>query len=546
MHQTPRLIATGALAICLAAPAAALADVKLPAFFGDHMVLQQELPIPVWGTADPGEAVTVSASGESAKTTAGPDGKWMVKLDPLSPSDKATTLTVTGKNTLTFQDVLIGEVWVCSGQSNMEFPLQGAHNAATAIPAATDPQLRLFHVDHKTSHTPVDDVKGKWELSSPATVRTFTAVGYFFGKELRARLKRPVGLIESNWGGTPAQAWTSLDGLGKDPILSQYVKDWHSIDANYTRAAADYPAAQAAFRQAQADWNTKYQKDWIATLAQWNQAVQQAVAAKQPLPRRPATPAPMPQAPADPEGGPNSASTLYNGMIHPLQPFAIRGAIWYQGESNAGRAEEYRTLFPRMITDWREKWGEGDFPFLFVQLAAFGHDEVGWPVLRDAQAGTLSLPKTGMATAIDIGLPDNIHPMDKEDVGKRLALSALHVAYGQRLIYSGPIFKSLSKNGSSLAVSYKHLGGGLVIGKSPWIGPHAEALPMDRLVGFEIAGADGKWAPADAKIDDDTVVLSGSTVLDPVAARYDWKAYPEGNLYNKAGLPATPFTGKAQ
>ena len=254
----------------------------------------------------------------------------------------------------------------------------------------------------------------------------------------------------------------------------------------------------------------------------------------------------MPQRPQDPTGGSGAPGTLFNGMIAPLEPYAIRGAIWYQGESNAGRAEEYRTLFPRMITDWRETWGEGDFPFLFVQLAGFGNDDVGWPIVRDAQAQTLSLPKTGMATAVDIGLPENIHPMDKLDVGKRLALAAMHVAYDQRLVYSGPVFESVKRDGSALDVTFKHVRTGLVIGKSPWIGPGAEALPMDHLVGFELAGADGKWTPADAKIDANTVVVSSTAVPSPVEVRYDWKAYPEGNLYNKAGLPAPPFHGKVE
>jgi sialate O-acetylesterase len=234
-------------------------------------------------------------------------------------------------------------------------------------------------------------------------------------------------------------------------------------------------------------------------------------------------------------------------MVAPIQPYAIRGVIWYQGETNAPRAQEYRTLFPRMIKDWREKWGEGDFPFLYVQLAGYHADNTeNWPNLRDAQLQTLSLPATGMATAVDIGLPTNIHPMDKMDVGKRLALAARHVAYGEDLVYSGPIFKGVKKDANALRVSFDDLGSGLVIGQSPWVGPGAPVLPTDHLVGFEVAGADGKWKPADAKIDGDDVVVSSADVPAPVAVRYDWAAYPEGNLYNKEGLPASPFHGTVE
>jgi len=510
------------------------------------MVLQQDMPVPVWGTADPGEAVTVTLGTHCGKATAGADGKWTLKLAPISASAQGMQMTVAGKNTVTFQDVLIGEVWVCSGQSNMEFGLGGAHNADAVIPQANDPQMRLFHVMNKTAHTPLSDVVGKWELSAPQTVGNFTAVGYFFGKELRTKLNRPMGLIETCWGGTPAEAWTSLDGLKKEPALAHAVREWEQIDAGYQKALAAFPALSSAYDAAIKDWNAKYRKDFDAANTQWNQDATKARAAHQPEPPRPVPPVAEPQRPQDPTGGPGEPTALYDGMIAPLQPYAIRGAIWYQGESNAGRAEEYRTLFPRMITDWRETWGEGDFPFLFVQLAGFGNDDVGWPIVRDAQAQTLSLPKTGMATAVDIGLPENIHPMDKLDVGKRLALAAMHVAYDQRLVYSGPVFESVKRDGSALDVTFKHVRTGLVIGKSPWIGPGAEALPMDHLVGFELAGADGKWTPADAKIDANTVVVSSTAVPSPVEVRYDWKAYPEGNLYNKAGLPAPPFHGKVE
>jgi sialate O-acetylesterase len=547
MKNSPHCIVVAALSILLAGSLRASAELKLPSIFGDHMVLQDGMPLPVWGTADPGQEVTVTFGEKSAKATAGADGKWEVKLPPIKASSQPGTMTVAaGAQTLQFSDVLVGEVWVCSGQSNMEFPLAAAHNSATELPQANDAQLRLFLVKKTEAHTPAADVTGQWQVCTPESARGFTAVGYFFAKELRTKLSEPVGLIGTYWGGTPAEAWTSLDGLKQDAMLAHYVQRWEQLDAGYAKAHADLPAATAAYKAAFAEWQAKYGKDYAAALKQWAEENKQAMLAHQAMPRRPNPPAPIPLAP-DPNGGPGAPAGLYNGMVAALQPYAIRGAIWYQGEANAGRAEEYRTLFPRLIKDWREKWGEGDFPFLWVQLAAYHADDSdAWPNLRDAQLATLSLPKTGMATAVDIGLPTNIHPMDKLDVGKRLALAARHVAYGEKLVYSGPIFKSATKDGAALRVQFHDLGSGLEIGQSPWVGPGADTLPADHLVGFEIAGADGAWKPADAKIDGNAVVVSSADVPNPAEVRYDWKAYPEGNLYNKDGLPAVPFHGKAE
>ncbi|HEX4083524.1 MAG TPA: sialate O-acetylesterase [Chthoniobacteraceae bacterium] len=541
MTHPLRRTATAAAALILAGSSAALANVKLPAIFGDHMVLQQGMPVPVWGTADPGEPITVTVDGQSAQTKAGDDGKWMVKLKPLKPPGDAVSLTVKGKNTLTIKDVLIGEVWVCSGQSNMEFSLRNTNNAQIDLPAASDPQLRFFVVAHKTAHTPEPDVQGKWVLCSPDSSTNFTAVGYFFGRELRHTLKQPVGLIATYWGGTPAQSWTSLEGLQKEPVLAHYVNDWKKIDADYAQAAIGYPAALAAYGKEMEEWRQMHGAEYNDLIAKWKEASLKAIAAKASPPPRPTPPAPLPKRPIDPSGGEHSAATLYNGMIAPLIPYAIRGTIWYQGESNAGAAEEYRTLFPAMIKDWRAKWGEGNFPFLWVQLAGFHADDTDkWPNLRDAQARTLSLPATGMATAVDIGLPANIHPTDKYDVGKRLSLIALDVAYGRKLVDSGPVFKGVQKDPKGLRVEFQDNGSALKIGKTPW--PRQEyMLPMDHLVGFELAGADDKWQPANAVIDGKSVLVSSSTVPDPTQVRYDWKSFPEGNLYNMDNLPATPF-----
>jgi sialate O-acetylesterase len=532
-----------ALVLLLALHPLLRAEVKLPAIFGDHMVLQGGAKLPVWGTAAPGEAVTVTLGADSAKATADASGKWRVDLNPLPAATTALTMTVAGTNTLTFQDVLIGEVWLCSGQSNMEFPMSREYDASVKIPQANDPQLRLFLVAKKTSIDPVDDVTGSWQLCTPDSVKEFSAVGYFFGRQLRQKLHRPVGLIGSYWGGTPAQSWTSLEGLQKDAELQHYVQDVQKTRASLPQATADYPAKMAAYKSAMMAWEQKRKAD--------------ALAAGQPVPV--GSGPGMPQPPVTPDGGQRAPANLYNGMIAPLIPYAIKGALWYQGEANAGAAAEYRVLFARMITDWRERWAEGDFPFLFVQLAGYevnratvpaplqaklaeATDET-WPFLRDSQTKTLALPNTGMATAIDIGNPNNIHPTDKEDDGKRLALLARHIAYGEDLVDSGPMYKSMTVSGGAISLSFTETGGGLVIGKAPWVAPAPDgrAVPTDKLRGFIIAGADQKWVPARAKIVGHHVIVSSPEVSAPAAVRYDWTGFPDGNLYNTEGLPAPSF-----
>ena len=532
------------------------ADVRLPAIFGDHMVLQQDGKIPVWGWADPHEPVTVTLGGDTVKTTADDSGKWSVNLKPVKASATPLVLTVTGKNTLTFNDVLVGDVWVCSGQSNMEFDLAGnmgtyhgfggAANAATAVPAANDPQLRLFIVKRKMALHPESDVVGSWQVCTPETAAQFSAVGYFFGQELRHTLNRPIGLIGTYWGGMPAQAFTSLSGLEKAPPFTNYVTLYQNVLAAYPKAKEDYPAVLAAYKDRLQKWNQTVGADYNSQLKQWQDAVAQAKAGGQPVPPKPTPSVPMPKAPNAPEGAPNTPSVLFNGMIAPLIPFAIKGVIWYQGESNADNGPEYATLFPRMITDWREKWGEGDFPFLYVELAKFRTpqtqpSEGGWAWLRDAQFKTLSLPNTGMASAVDVGNPTDIHPKDKLDVGLRLALAAKHVAYGQNLVYSGPLYDSMKIEGNKIRISFTEVGGGLQLGTPPWT-PDGSAPPAPtELTGFAIAGADQKWVWAKALIDGNTVVVSSDDVASPVAVRYGWGSCPSINLYNKEGLPASPF-----
>ena len=540
-----RFLKNWASVLMLATIGTLRADVKMPAIFGDHMVLQQGAVLPVWGTADPGEKVTVTVRGETVAATADGDGHWMAKLPALPAGTAPTAMTVTGKNKLSFSDVLVGEVWVCSGQSNMEFGMAGAHDASTEIPQANDPQLRLFHVDHKTSLQPETDVTGSWQLCTPETVRGFTAVGYFFGHELRNNLKRPVGLIESSWGGTVAQAWTSVSGLAKEPALHNYIVAHDHALAAYPKAQADFAANTATYQAAMAAWNRDVNPGFQAALKDWAKADQAAKAAGQPSPRRPLPSTPAPRPPSDPSGGPGVPANLFNGMIAPLIPYAIKGTIWYQGESNAGAAIEYRTLFGRMITDWREKWGEGDFPFLFVQLASFDAGPTPlWAYLRESQLKTLALTKTGMASAVDLGdfaSLKNIHPHDKHDVGLRLALAAKHVAYGEDVVYSGPIFASAKTEGDAIRVNFTHTGDGLVIGRPPWIAPTAPPWPSDKLTGFEIAGDDGNYVPADAKIDGKSVLVSSAQVAKPVDVRFAWSNIVITNLYNKEGLPAAPF-----
>jgi sialate O-acetylesterase len=398
-------------------------------------------------------------------------------------------------------------------------------------------------VAKKSSLDPSDDVTGKWELCTPETARDFSAVGYFFAKDIRQDLHKPVGLIGSYWGGSPAQAWTSISGLQKRPELKHYVADVEKTRADFSKATAAYPAAVAKY-QTQVDAWTKSPDGTAYTAAYkaWRDVNNKAKEAGQDSMRAPGTPKSKPKPPVEPDGGYKSPVVVYNGMIAPLIPYAIKGVIWYQGEENGHKGYEYRALFPNMISDWREKWGQGDFPFIFVQLPNYNESVMQvWPFLREAQAMTLSLPNTGMATGIDVGDPKNIHPQDKVDIGHRVALVARHVAYNEQLVYTGPTYGSMKIEGNSIHVTYTTKGSDLVIGKAPWVAPGAQPRPTDKLLGFTITGDDKKWAPANATISGDEVIVSSPQVPKPVAVRYNWANAPEGNLYNKAGLPAFPF-----
>lgn len=479
------------------------AEVRLANLFQDHMVLQQGQKVAVWGTAAPGERVTVSLAGKQASALAGEDGRWRVELGPLAAGGPFE-MRVEGQNALTLQDVLVGEVWVCSGQSNMAWPVERAANPEQEISQANYPLIRFFTVRQKVAQEPQSEVEGTWEVCSPQTVGHFSAVGYFFARELHRTLGVPVGMINSSWGGTPAEAWTSRPALEADPALRPILENWERVLANYPQALQRYQER----------------------LKQWGEEAAKAKAEGRAVP-------PRPQPPLGP-GHPWTPGGLFNGMIAPLTPFAIRGVIWYQGESNAGRAYQYRRLFPTLIQDWRRAWGRGDFPFLFVQLANFMKtlpepSESAWAELREAQSMALSLPKTGMAVAIDIGEADDIHPKNKQEVGRRLALAALAIAYGKDVVYSGPLYESMSIEGNRIRLRFKHVDGGLV------------AKDGEGLKGFAIAGEDRKFVWAEARIEGDTVVVSSPQVPNPVAVRYAWADNPVCNLYNRAGLPASPF-----
>jgi sialate O-acetylesterase len=532
------------------------ADVKMPAIFGDHMVLQQEQKLPVWGTADPGEKVTVTAGDHTGTATADDKGKWRVDLALFAVNTPPLSVTVAGKNTLKFEDVLIGEVWLASGQSNMELPLSALPVAAETEAHAADPQLRLFLVTKNTSTEAQTDVGGKWELADAKSVQPFSAIGYFFGRELRAKLNRPMGVIGSYWGGTPASAWISLSGLQKAPSFQSYV-DQHTWVLDYI---AHYQEKLAAYQKDIKAWKDADKGAYDARLQQWSTDSDKATKAGQPAPPKPEPPASMPHEPPDESKDFHLSAALYDGMISPLVPYGIKGVIWYQGENNTGNPIEYRTLFPRLIVDWREKWGQGDFPFLFVQLAGLalgGHfdaydkptgdpgfplvRDADWPLLREAQAMALALPNTGMATAIDVGDVGGIHPADKLDVGLRLALAARHVGYGENIVYTGPVFDKMTVEGNSIRVSFKEVGGGLVIADGPITLAGCLPTPTNELLGFVIAGADQKYVLAKARIDGSSVVVSSPDVPSPVAVRYDWANLTQANLYNKEGLPALPF-----
>lgn len=501
-----------------------LAEVHPNSLFSSGAVLQRDTDIPVWGRAKDGEKVTVQFDGQHAEAVT-KDGKWMVTLKP-HKAGGPFTLTIAGENTVTIENVLVGEVWVCSGQSNMQFRFSKCADAATEGPAANYPQLRMFNVANKSSLQPLDDVSGKWTECSPQSVGGFSAVGYYFGRDIHKALGVPVGMINSALGGTPAEAWTSLTGLEKDQELHSYVEAVKSRLANYNQTNAKYSEELKDYNEKSKEWNEKFGNAYNEAVKTWTQENEKNKAEGKPSLPKPTPASPRPALPTAPDGGPRSPTNLFNGMIAPLIPYAIKGVIWYQGEANSGKALEYRTLFPRLITDWREKWGRGEFPFLFAQIAPFQGQR---PEIREAQLLTWQkVPNTSMVVTTDVGNPTDIHPTQKGPVGDRLALAARALAYGEKLEYSGPVFDTLKMDQHRAIVTFKHTGGGLMANGGD-------------LKGFTIAGADKKFVPAKAEIQGDHVVITSDEVETPVAVRYGWANAPDVNLFNKEGLPASPF-----
>ena len=459
-----------------------LADVKLPNVIGSGMVLQRDMAVPVWGWAEAGEEVTVSFAGQTKKTKTGDDGKWTVSLDPLKANGNGSALTITGKNKITLENVLVGEVWICSGQSNMEWAIKQSMNPKEEAAAANYPQIRLFNVPgHTVSPLPKDEGAGQWQVCDPNSANNFSAVGYFFGRRLHKDLKVPVGLIGSNWGGTRIEPWTTLAGFESVPELSKI-----------------------------ADQVKNYKQDTRV--------------------------------------GGGQPSAIYNSMVHPLTPFAMRGGIWYQGESNGNEGITYYQKKHALVNGWRKAFQNKDLAFYWVQLANFQKESDkpeggdGWAKLREAQTQALDIPGTGMAVITDIGAANDIHPRNKQDVGWRLAQWALHQTYGQKdLVPSGPLYKSHKVEGKTIRLSFDHVGSGLIVGKKNGLEPTAE-VKDGKLEHFSISGKDNKWVWADARIDGQTVVVESKEVTEPVAVRYGFTMNPaKANLYNKEGLPAGPF-----
>ncbi|OAM91657.1 sialate O-acetylesterase [Termitidicoccus mucosus] len=476
--------------------------------FTDHAVLQREKLVPVWGTASVRERITVSFAGHVVATTADADGRWRVDLPALEASAEPRDLVIAGATErLSLHDILVGEVWLASGQSNMEWWLKWTFDADLEIRASGNfPLIREFKVDHTVADTPATTVRGQWKPNGPDTSGNFSAVAYYFARDLALHLRVPVGIVCSAWGGTELECWTPESAI----LSSKYSK---TIKARWESTIVKFPDYGAAI--------AKYEKD----LALWRTARDAALATRKDFSD------PKPIEPVGP-GHRLTPSGLYNGMIAPLIPYAWRGVIWYQGESNAGRGDEYKELFPLMISAWRNSFGQDNIPFFWIQIPSFGGGDSNgtvWASLREAQAHALSLPATGQAVTLDIGSVTDVHPRNKLPVGRRLVRLALHRAYGFDVLDRGPVVASTVREGDSYQVRFDNVSKGL-------------QTPYADLGGFELAGADRVFHPAKAKIEGTgTVILSSSKVSDPVAVRYAWRNAPNAGLFNMDGLPAEPF-----
>lgn len=484
----------------IALSSALLANVSLPGIFSDHMVLQRDQKNPVWGKAEPGEKITVQIAGQSHSTKTGRNGKWRVKLDPMQAGGPHT-LKVKGENTVTIEDVLVGEVWFCSGQSNMEWSINNTYNAEVEKVSANFPQIRLLTVQKLGTQTPAEDITGNWQVCSPDTVGDFSAVGYLFGRRLHNALNVPIGLIDNAWGGSAAEAWIPRDVLAKHSRYDELLQHWDE------QVAANPPGS---FEKKLEEYQA-----WIKS----------------------GRPDPQQRRPRDILSGQHRPANIYNGMVAPTVGYGMRGVIWYQGETNGGRGYQYTHMFPLLIQTMRDLWQQEDFPFYWVQLADFTEevDEPGdsaWAELRDAQTMTLdALPNTGQAVIIDVGEGRDIHPRDKQTVAHRLARWALANDYGFDIAYQSPRYKSMEVVGDKVRITLDHVSdGGL------W------SFDVKEVIGFSIAGKDQKFVWADAKILSDNVVeVWSDEISKPAAVRYGWAQNPRLNLFDRNGLPVTPF-----
>jgi len=479
------------------------AETMLASPFTDHAVLQREIAVPVWGKATPGEAITVSFRGQKVSTTTGANGSWAVRLAPMAATAEGGDLIVSGASTMTLHDVVVGEVWIASGQSNIEWPLSMARDGKADVSAANSPLIRHLKIEKTPSDLPAESVKTSgWQTATPQTAGGFSAIGYYFAQALAENLKVPVGIVNSSWGGTPIESWLAKPELEKSSAWHRFEAEWKEALKVFPQKSAEYPALDIAWRKADEEERATGKKNVL----------------------------PWPQPPVGP-GTAYAPGGLFNGMILPLTPYAFRGVLWYQGESNVGRHAEYRDLLPRMIKSWRTVWPEGDFPFFIVQIPNYADgDPTGrkWAELRDAQESALKLPATAMATTIDVGDASVIHPTNKKPVGERLALIALHQIYDQRSVeWAGPTVQSIQTEGAIVRVKFTHATG-LISRKAP-------------VSGFEVAGADKVFYRAAAAIEGDTVRVSAPKITAPVAVRYAWTNDPPVSLYNSAGLPAAPF-----
>ena len=483
------------LGICISAQA----EVSLPNIFGDHMVFQREQANPVWGKATPGEKVSVSIGEQFHTTTTSIDGSWRVTLEPLEVGGPYE-LEIQGNNTLIFSDILVGEVWVCSGQSNMQWPVRASADVELQVASANYPEIRLLSVPQIASQEPRDNFNGSWDICNPKTVADFSAVGYSFGRRLHNTLGVPIGLIDNAWGGSAVEAWIPRDTLESAGQYDELLSSWDEKAAAMTDQI--FAAKVATY------------KKWVAD-------------GEQGAKRR---------APRDSRTSQHRPANLFNGVLYPIIGYGIRGAIWYQGESNAGRAYQYRSLFPLMIKTWRQHWQQGDFPFYWVQLADFKQEapeprDSAWAELREAQSMALSLPNTGQAVIIDAGEGRDIHPRDKETVANRLARIALARDYGVEMAWQSPSYDSMRIDGNAISIQLKHVSEG---------GLHT--FDVYEVMGFEIAGEDQKFVWAEAKLEGkNKVAVSSPQVPKPVAVRYAWGDNPVVNLQDRNGLPVTPF-----